>query len=450
MNADRDTFPSLRAETPSRGDRPKVPWLRFLLRGLFVVLTLLLAGALALAVVAWRKSHTPLRVAQPTNEPVDLRAYAEGRLHFPGDEWRAADPAALGWSVAGLERAHAYARDLDTSSLMIVHRGVPVGIWGDVEKRENSQSIRKSLLSSLFGLLVADGRLELDATLEELGIGDHPPLTPQERSAEVRHLLLSRSGIFHSALYEVGSWKRNKPERGSHLPGETWYYNNWDFNALATVFEKAAGLPLDLAFEAWVAEPVGMEDFRPSDVVYIERDHPAERAMGNESDHPAYPFMISARDLARFGLLYLADGRWDGRQVLPPGWVEESTRGAFRPTGQGELEYGYMWWRYPPTGERPWEMIVARGGRGHRLMLLPALDLVVVHRIPTGGVGLGAQLFRRFVWHAAVDDAELGELMHRILAALPQDASPSTTTSASMPSAAPPSDGPPASPPSPS
>lgn len=409
-------------------DRPTASPLRKILRLLFGALTVLLVLAAGLGLLAWSKSRTPLDPVSgaspaPGTPAFDRAAFDAGALQFPGPSWTPVPQEALGrlgWSTEKLAEAHDDARSLDTSSLMIVHRGVPIAVWGDVDEREASQSVRKSLLSSLFGFPVAEGELSLDSTLAELGIDDDPPLTAAERRATVRDLLLSRSGVYHSALYETPGWKRRKPERGAHAPGEHWYYNNWGFNALATIFERAAGRPLHEAFAERIAAPIGMEDYRPSDVVYLTREHPAERAMGNESDHPAYLFMISARDLARFGLLYLADGVWDGRRVLPPGWAEESTVGAAREIGEGDLLYGYMWWLYPPTETRPTPMIVARGGRGHRLMILPALDLVVVHRIPTGGVSLPAQLFRRFVWHAAVSDRQLDQLMEKILAAHPE------------------------------
>lgn len=121
-----------------------------------------------------------------------------------------------------------------------------------------------------------------------------------------RQLLLSRSGVYHSAIYEDFGWKRRKPARGSHAPGERWYYNNWSFNALGTIFERAAGRSIGDAFAEWIARPIGMQDFRAGDVGYLTRDAVTERIMGNASDHAAYMFHLSSRDLARFGLLYAA------------------------------------------------------------------------------------------------------------------------------------------------
>jgi len=394
--------------------------IRLVLKFFFVLVSMLLVVAAIFAIVAWRKSSTPLVRSAPVVESgVDVEAFHRGRYHFPGDRWRPVDPADFGWDSDKLEQAHAYARTLDTSSLIVLHRGVPIAVWGDVEHRENSQSIRKALLSSLYGRLVADEGLDLDTSLEALGIDDDPPLTAEEKTASVRHLLLSRSGIYHSALYEAGMWKRRKPKRSSAAPGEQWYYNNWGFNALATIYETVAGRPVGEAFEEQVAEPIGMADFRARDVMYVRKSDLSERSQGNQSNHPAYIFMISARDLARFGLLYLAEGRWGDRDVLPAGWVHESTVDAGQATGWDDRRYGFLWWIMPPREALPYESIMASGGRGHKVTIVPALDLVVVHRIPTGGSSFSSQIFRRFVWHPAVDDREHDSILEMVLNAYP-------------------------------
>ncbi len=405
--------------------------LQRVLRGLFGMLTVLLVGAGTLAVYAHFRSSTPLPAAT-TGEPdpavsaAQLRSFQAAQLHFPGRRWQPAEPADLGWDAGALERAHDYARSLDTSSLMVLHRGVPVAVWGDVDRRESSQSMRKALLGSLIGRLVAAGQLDLDASLLELGIDDEPPLTASERQATVRHLLLSRSGIYRSALYETGGWKRAKPERGSASPGEEWYYNNWGFNALATIYEQRAGEPLHEAFAAQIAGPLEMQDYRARDVVYLTRDHTTERLMGNRSDHPAYVFMISARDLARFGLLYLAGGRWNDAQIVPEQWVHESTFGGALPTGWGDTSWGYLWWVDAPSEALPYPSYSATGGRGHSVTVVPALELVIVHRIPDGGTGLLAQMFRRFVWHPEVDYQQRQRLLELLLAAYPSELRPSS------------------------
>jgi CubicO group peptidase (beta-lactamase class C family) len=94
---------------------------------------------------------------------------------------------------------------------------------------------------------------------------------------------------------------------------------------------------------------------------------------------------MSARDLARFGLLFLRGGAWRDRQVVPREWVEESTRAH---SDAGPCGYGYMWWvaaggKSLPGVYLPDGSFWARGTRGHYVLVVPAYDLVVVHRVDT-------------------------------------------------------------------
>ncbi|MFW6085406.1 MAG: serine hydrolase domain-containing protein [Gemmatimonadota bacterium] len=341
---------------------------------------------------------------------------------FPDSaSYRLADPSVIGWDAGVLSEVEAEAVELGSSAGMVVHRGLVVAAWGEVGRRENSQSLRKSLVSGLIGTLVADGRISLDATLAELDVQDDPPLTPDERRATVRDLLHSRSGVYHSAVYEFPEWKERKPDRGSHAPGERFFYNNWDFNVLETMAERASGRSMGEAFLERIAEPIGMQDFRAADVVELTDRALSERFMGNDSDFPAHPFMISARDLARYGLLYLSRGRWRDRSVLPESWVRESTTGL--PTDR-DIEYGYLWWIDPdgtwfPGPDLGVPLYFGRGSRGHYLLVIPSLELVVVNRVETGGAGLFAQLRRRVAGSGRVTETDFAHLLRRIVGAHP-------------------------------
>jgi CubicO group peptidase (beta-lactamase class C family) len=316
--------------------------------------------------------------------------------------------------VPRLAAAKAYADQIGPSSVVVVHRGALIAAWGDVDERHAVQSVRKSFLSALIGIAVAQKKLDLSATLAQLRIDDRPPLTAAEKRARVADLLTSRSGIYHSALYEHPSWKKRKPARGTHAPGTYWFYNNWDFNALGTIYERATGTTIGDAFARSIARPIGMEDFRAEDVEYLTRDSLTEKAMENESDHRAWVFSMTARDMARFGLLYLSEGRWNGRQIVPAAWVRQSTRSLVDAGPRGG--YGYLWWVQPASAGMP-QMIYASGAGGHRIFIIPKLDLVVVHQVPSGGIGLFTQLRRRIFGAASVEDEELARLLKLILAA---------------------------------
>jgi CubicO group peptidase (beta-lactamase class C family) len=330
------------------------------------------------------------------------------RAPNPG-AWQYTDPGAAGWNVAKLDQARAFAETLDTGALFVVHRGKVILDYGKSSARWNGQSMRKSLLSALVGVAVSRGQIRMDATLAELGIDDVEPLTAAEKRATVRDLMMSRSGVYHSALYETRSNKESKPPRGSHRPGQFFYYNNWDFNTVGTIYEKATGTKIGEAFEREIAGPLQMDDFRARDVTYLTSSSISERMSGNRSNQRAYVFMISARDFARIGQLYLNEGRWNGRQILPAQWVRASVQGSEAVDG---AKYGFMWWVYD-------DGFAARGFRGHKVKVFPALDLVIVHRVPTGGVGLVAQMKRRFIGAASVSEPDLDKLMKMIVDACP-------------------------------
>ena len=293
----------------------------------------------------------------------------------PGLGWQQlAKPEQAGWQPKDLDRIHEFVEEIGSTSAMIVQHGVVVAAWGDVERKSNLHSCRKSLLSALIGITVSEGKINPEDTLEKLGIDDNKPsLTPQEKQARVLDLLEARSGIYHPTVYETKGMEEQKPERGSHPPGTFWYYNNWDFNALGYVYEKATGEKIFDAYFRRIAQPIGMQDFKARDGYYIT---------GSDTRFPAYPFEMSARDFARFALLYLRGGNWNGAQVIPAAWVKASIQ-PYSDTESGG--YGYLWW----TGDSfsgaqprivfPKGSFWAEGHLGQYAVVVPSLDLIVVN-----------------------------------------------------------------------
>jgi CubicO group peptidase (beta-lactamase class C family) len=299
-------------------------------------------------------------------------ALADGR--FPEAGWDHVEPETAGWSKDKLAKAEAWSRNLGSTAVMIVHHGAVVAEWGDTAAKTPLASVRKSLLSALIGNAVERGQINLSHTIGALGIDDNEPsLTIEEKSATVRDLLTARSGVYHAALYEARAAAAARPARSSHKPGAFWYYNNWDFNTLGAIYERAARSSIFDAFEREIARPIGMQDYRPSDGRYVT---------GAASVYPAYPINMSARDLARFALLYLRKGRWRGQQIVPAHWVAESTQ-AYSHT-EGGSGYGYMWWTGPrtiqPSVHLPEDSFFAAGAGGQFAFVIPTYDLAVVHR----------------------------------------------------------------------
>jgi CubicO group peptidase (beta-lactamase class C family) len=304
---------------------------------------------------------------------------------YPGLEWEShASPEEVGWSTAGLERVREALTALPSTGFMAVVDGRVLFTYGDLEAISYLASVRKSVLSMLFGKYVADSTIRLDRTLAELGIDDLEGLTEAEKGATIRDLLSARSGVFHPAA-NSGDNLASAPLRGSKEPGTYFLYSNWDFNALGTIFEQETGQSIYDALEKDLARPIGMQDF---DRFLQEKTGDLTRSM-----HPAYHMHLSTRDMARIGYLMLREGEWDGRQVVPGEWVRESTRLV---TPRADLNpesrrippfgYGYLWWVFDDAGLGPEfdGAYVAHGMLGQHILVVPALGLVIAHKTRPG------------------------------------------------------------------
>jgi CubicO group peptidase (beta-lactamase class C family) len=324
---------------------------------------------LAAAAAATSVGH---RVAR--SQVIVPRTSRDAQYVFPDLQWETASPVELGWSIQGLAETYRFFASLPSSSLVVVDRGRIVVAWGDSARRVKLSSIRKSLLSALYGRPVRDGLIDLDTTLDSLHIDDDPPLTQNEKQATVRMLLQARSGVYHSYVGGTPYMRAQMPARGSHPPGSFWCYNNWDFNVLGGVYERKVGKKIGDAFEEEIAGPIKMQDFRVDDMYYLRSTDSSETFA--KSLYPAYHFRLTARDMARFGYLFLRHGNWNGMQIIPPEWVTQSTTSYSETTGFGEgFGYGYLWW------VRGYGLdvgaISARGALGKYIIVIPERELVV-------------------------------------------------------------------------
>ena len=305
---------------------------------------------------------------------------------YPATEWeRIGRPESVGWSSAGLDSVRARLATLPSTGFMAVVGGRVLMEYGDVRAVSYLASVRKSILSMLYGNYVASGKVRLDKTLAEMGMDDIGGLSASEKEATIRDLLTARSGVYHAAS-NAGDDLASAPPRGSQRHGTYQLYSNWDFNAAGAAFERETGRDIYDALESDLARPLGMQDF----------DRRAQVKSGDttRSVYRAYHMHLSTRDMARVGYLMLREGNWAGRQLVPRDWVRETTR-AFTPVTEmnppqrrdGPFGYGYLWWVW----DGPWNAGAYRGAYtglgavGQHITVLPALDLVVAHKTRPGG-----------------------------------------------------------------
>jgi len=306
---------------------------------------------------------------------------AQQDIVFPTATWeRISDPELYGYSSAGLDRLTAYTEEQNTTAAMAVLSGRVLWEYGDVAQVSYLASVRKSLLAMLYGNYVADGTIDLDKTLEQMGMDDIGGLTPQERQATIRHLIMASSGIYHPAS-NPGDNLDDAPPRGTQPPGTYFLYSNWDFNAAGGAFERATGRDIFDALQTDLAEPIGMRDFN--------RERHRKGGDMERSVYPSYHMNLSTRDMARVGYLMLREGNWAGRQVIPRDWARQIVSVVTpvekmnpAPLRQEPFGYGYMWWVWDgdaATGAFA-GAYTGRGAYGQYITVLPALDMVVAHK----------------------------------------------------------------------
>ncbi|WP_257009839.1 serine hydrolase domain-containing protein [Evansella halocellulosilytica] len=302
--------------------------------------------------------------------------------------WESYDsPEDAGWSSEKLDDAKDYYQSINSTSAMAIYKGKVLFTWGNVAKNTNAHSVRKSFLSSLYGIYESRGDIHLQSTLDELNIDDRNSLTALERTAIITDLLSSSSGVYHTAGEESWTMRRARPHRGSHPPGTNFYYNNWDFNVLGTIFNEQTDNDLFRVFYEEIADPLEMEDFSLNNTKY---KHELRRSV-----HPSYLFQISTRDMARFGQLYLQEGEWNGEQIIPKEWIQKSTKPQAEVAFNDVYDYGYMWWPATEGYFAELDMYSAIGRYGQSIDIIPALDLVFVHRVDSNSMAFG--LFNRGV-----------------------------------------------------
>lgn len=338
---------------------------------------------------------------------LNYSALSQG-LDYPNEHWlKYEQPVEAGFDQLQLAELKRQFEEQGGSTLFVVHGGKVAISWGDPHRRFLQASIRKSYLSALFGIFANEGLIDLTHNLAKLQVDDIHVLTEKEKEATVIDLLRARSGIYLPAAYSPRGMAKYLPARGSHAPGTFWYYNNWDFNALSTIFHQQTQQDLFTSFQERIAKSLQMEDFRLSDTYYrYEKD---------KSMHPAYLFKMSARDMARFGLLFLRKGKWKDQQVVPGDWVAESTRvhsSELRPNFEKRGGYGLLWWVAPPiAGNR---VYYAAGSGGQRIFVIPEQDMVVVHLVDT-------------YQNQNVGQEAIQSLLERLLAAKTKEATPKAT-----------------------
>jgi len=316
---------------------------------------------------------------------------------FPDATWKEATPESQGVDSAKLrEAADLLARTVGADGvreLVVVRHGRMIYRGDDIDKRHGVWSATKSFTSTVLGLLITDGKCTLDTRAADV----LPELKAHYPDVTLRHFTTMTSGYRAVGDVTTGSYKHGpsntpfvpNPQPLFTPPGSQYAYWDSAMNTFALALTKIAGEPIEQLFKRRVADPIGMKNWDWGDYATVNSVI-VNGGSGNGNKH----IFISAREMARFGLLFLNCGRWNGRQLVPESWVAEATRVHVPPTmpwAQPESEidgrgvYGFNWWRnkLKPDGTRklpaaPEGTYWASGHNNNKCFVIPEWDMVIV------------------------------------------------------------------------
>lgn len=293
------------------------------------------------------------------------------------DKWlRAVLCAACLWlvscSTGVADDPVAAARQLDGIESLLVWQGgeylVEAYFEGRAQDQRDVRSVTKSITALLFGIAVDRNLVAPSDPVTKYLSANHAEHAPGAHGLTLEHLLTMSAGLDwdEAQLAEYVDWQSALVPTHHYLsrprvmaPGSAFNYSSGAAHLLSEVIAAASGMPYAEFAQQHLFRPLG---FGP--VTWQQ--------FRDGSTNGASALKMSARDLIKVGQLMLADGVWDGRQIVSADWLAQMTQ---RQIGAGRaMGYGYLWW-IPEYNERSW---VARGFGGQQLVILPEHDSVVV------------------------------------------------------------------------
>lgn len=273
-------------------------------------------------------------------------------------------------------------------SILIVKNGAVVHeVYFGAYKRESLHtmySITKSVTSGLIGIAIDKGYIDsVDETVGEL-LPEYVTDIKDDRfkNVTVEQLLTMTSGLQwdewsypysdkrNSEYYQVrsGDWVKyvlELPVRDE--PGSRWVYNTGGVHVLSAIIKERTGLHASQFAEKYLFGPLGITRFS------WNTDPKGHSCTGGTRGG----LKLRTRDAAKFGMVFMRDGKWNGKQVISKEWVREST--SKHATTVRNTGYGYLWWLTSWTiRDTQVDMIYGAGYGGQSLALIPDLDLMYV------------------------------------------------------------------------
>jgi len=307
--------------------------------------------------------------------------------YWPTEGWRTSTPEEQDMDSAMLDGVMTYIEGMNkggmpVNSVVVVRHGYIVleeypQLYYDQDTAYDIRSVTKSFASALIGIAIEEGYID---GIEQKMVDLFPERTiknldSRKESITLEHILTMKAGLewdewryeytdsrndYIKALYSADPVQYVLDVPMMEDPGVRWNYNGGTSDLLSALITEATGYDTLSFAQEFLFGPLGI-----SDVTWLQDERHGIYYAG-------YGLHLTARDMAKFGYLYLHNGTWDGKQVVPADFVAEATKTqSFFSESRG---YGYQsWWTYPQGG-----VYRAAGIYGQRIYVVPDLDLVVV------------------------------------------------------------------------
>jgi CubicO group peptidase (beta-lactamase class C family) len=270
---------------------------------------------------------------------------------------------------------------------LVIKNGYIVAQWGDIHRVDMTYSVTKSYLSTIAGLAVDNGLIKVVTDNVNQYVWDES-FAGEHNSKVTWHHLLNQSSDWSGSLFGLQDWADRPPKEGSLddwknrkllEPGTAYEYNDVRVNLLAYSLLQVWRKPLPVVLKEKIMDPIGATTtwrWYGYENSYVNMDGLMMQSVSGGGHHGGGIF-INTLDHARFGLLFLRNGKWKNQQLLSQKWIEA----AIQPSSANK-NYGYMWWL---NTNQSWKGIsekvyYAAGFGGNYIIVDKEHDLVVVAR----------------------------------------------------------------------
>ena len=357
----------------------------------------LLAACFLLSVSSFAQQYFPARGQWESKSPVSLglneQKLAEAVQFAEANEYSGSKDLRIaileGFSSEPYHEVLGPTKKRGGPAGVIIKDGYIVAQWGDVNRVDMTFSVTKSYLSTMAGLAIDEG---LIASTQDL-VGDYVwdgTFDGAHNSTIKWHHLLNQSSAWTGQLFGLYDWADRPPRRGGiddwstakPAPvGTVMEYNDVRVNVLAYSLLHVWRKPLPQVLKEKIMDPIGASStwrWFGGDKAWVTIDGLKMQSVTG-GGHSGGGVFINTLDHARFGLLFLNNGEWNGNQLISKDWVE-----AVQQPSEASESYGYMWWLN--RGSRKWQGIDdetiyhAAGFGGNFIVVDKTNNMVVVTR----------------------------------------------------------------------